>query len=52
MYMFNWLEKNIILDILGGFDGFPRFLTSYSMCITTPTNKREYKREPWDGGKE
>jgi hypothetical protein len=49
--MFNWLKKIINPDILGGVDGFPRFPTSYSPFITTPTVKREYKREPWDGGK-
>jgi hypothetical protein len=47
MYMFNWIKINIILYILGEFDGFPRFPTSYSLCITTPTKKREYKRDPW-----
>jgi hypothetical protein len=44
--MFNWLKKNIIPDIL---DIVDRFLTSYGSCITTQTNKMEYKIEPWDG---
>jgi hypothetical protein len=51
MYMFNWFKKIINPDISSGFDGFPRFLTSCSPYITTLTVKREYKREPWDGGK-
>jgi hypothetical protein len=44
-------QKNILSDVSGGFDGFPRFLASYIPCITTPVVKREYKREPLDGGK-
>jgi hypothetical protein len=51
MYMFNWLKKIINPNISGGVDGFPRFLTSCSPSITTPTIKREYKLEPWGGGK-
>jgi len=47
------LTQKIIIkpNISGGVDGFPRFLTSYTPPITTPTVKKEYKLEPWGGGK-
>jgi hypothetical protein len=51
MYMLIWLKKLINPDILGGFDRFLRFLTSYSPSITTTIVKMEYKLEPWGGGK-
>jgi hypothetical protein len=49
--MLNWIKIIINPNISGGFDRFPRFLTSYSPFITTPTIKSQYKRDPWDGGK-
>jgi hypothetical protein len=49
--MLIWLKKIINPDISGGVDGFLRFLTSCSPSITTPTIKKEYKLEPWGGGK-
>jgi hypothetical protein len=48
-YMLNWLKKIINFDISGRVDGFPWLPTSCSPFITTPTVKRNYKREPWDG---
>jgi hypothetical protein len=44
-------QKNNNFDFSGEFDEFLRFLTSYSPSITTPNVKKEYKLEPWGGGK-